>query len=230
MLGTARQEEIVKLIQQKQSLTVQELVEIFSSSESTIRRDIAQLDKLGLLKKVFGGAVSLENRLNREASMEEKSTLNLAGKSIVAQKAAALICAGDFIFLDAGSTTALMMDYLPEIAVKFATNGLSHGKKLADLGFETTLIGGTVKSATQAVIGGEAIQNLQKFHFTKGFFGANGVHAQFGFTTPDSNEAATKSVALGQCEEKFILADRSKEDVVSGTRFCDFDAAILITE
>ena len=78
----------------------------------------------------------------------------------------------------------------------YVTNALSHAKRLADKGFGIILIGGEPKSSTDAIVGAEAVLNLQKYHFSKGFFGVNGVDRMSGFTTPDAREAMVKQVAV----------------------------------
>lgn len=206
-----------------------ELLKILPASESTLRRDIAELDRLGLVRKVFGGAVSFDNITTKEASVVEKSSLFVEEKKKIAKAAAKLVVDYDFVYLDAGTTTEFMIEFITANSVRFVTNGLSHGKKLAELGFETMLLGGLLKTETQGILGGEAILNLQKFHFTKGFFGTNGVHPEVGFTTADSNEAATKSAAMAQCRHSFVLADSSKIPLIAGVSFATMHDARLFT-
>ena len=93
MLTEKRQEEIVKLVQERESITVQELKEIFQASESTIRRDITTLDKAGRLTKVFGGAIALQDSriTNHELSVRQKQEMQTREKMAIAKYAASLI-------------------------------------------------------------------------------------------------------------------------------------------
>ena len=132
MLTEQRYEIILRLLAEKKSVTVTELKELLDTSESTIRRDITALDKMGKLTRVFGGAVSLENVVSAyEPTVEQKSDLNTEEKKKIARYAAGLIRSADFVFLDAGTTTGFMLDYLEHTKASFVTNAVSHARILA---------------------------------------------------------------------------------------------------
>ena len=92
------------------------------------------------------------------------------------------------------------------------------------------LIGGELKGSTEAVIGSQAMQMLKNYHFTKGFFGTNGMTQREGFTTPESNEALVKRTAMEQCLEKYVVSDSSKFGQISAVTFFSFDGAVILTE
>ena len=75
----------------------------------------------------------------------------------------------------------------------------------------------------------EAIESLQKYNFTKGFWGANGVHRKNGFTTPDPKEAKVKQTAMEHCVKRYVLSDASKFSQISCVKFADFANACIIT-
>ena len=159
MLTERRQEEIVRLVYERESITVAELKEILNTSESTIRRDIITLDKEGRLTKVFGGAIALHPAqiVNKELSMVQKQELQTTEKQAIARYAASLIEPDDCVYLDAGTTTGWMIEYIRQEKATYITNALSHAKRLADKGFNVILIGGEPKSSTDAIVGGEAV-------------------------------------------------------------------------
>ena len=97
-------------------------------------------------------------------------------------------------------------------------------------GIKVFLIGGELKSSTEAVIGAQAMKNLQEYHFTKGFFGANGITKAEGFTTPDANEALVKQTAIERCKNRYILADHSKFGCISSVTFSAFVNAKILTD
>lgn len=80
------------------------------------------------------------------------------------------------------------------------TNAVAHAKTLAAAGFRVYLVGGELKGSTEAVVGNQALMNLQSYHFTKGFFGTNGISRQSGLTTPDMNEAMVKRLPWDNAE------------------------------
>ena len=231
MLTEKRQEEILRLLDSKGSVTVQELTELLHTSESTIRRDLNILDRKKLLVKVFGGAVLAEQTLNvREDKVSIRSERNLNEKTLIGRHAASLIEPEDFVFLDAGTTTGCMIPFLTEPTASYITNAVSHALKLAEKGFHVTLIGGEVKSSTEAIVGNEAYANLQKYYFTKCFLGANGVSHFSGFTTPDVSEAMIKECAIKHSRTSYILCDHTKFHQIAPVNFACFDSAVIITD
>ena len=201
MLAEERFALILNLLAEKRTATVQELCEALNASESTIRRDLTELARQGRLNKVHGGATLPDGQfLADEPTMAAKEALAVGQKRSIAQAAADLIRAEDFIYIDAGTTTLAMVRALsgPALEAHYVTNGIAHARLLAQ------------KSRTEAIIGAAAITALQQFNFTKAFIGANGVALNVGFTTPDPEEAAVKAVAVRRARETWYLVDDSK--------------------
>ena len=231
MLTEKRQKEILRFLDEKGSVTVEELTERLDASESTIRRDLAVLHQKGALVKVFGGAVQAESRINiREEKVALRKELNKEEKIRRAAYAATLVEPDDFVYLDAGTTTEYMIPFLTEKSAVFVTNAVSHALRLTENGFRVILIGGELKAATEAIVGNEAYVNLQKYNFTKGFFGTNGLNRTSGFTTPDINEAMIKECALKHTQKPYILCDSSKFLQTCPVSFGEFHSARIITD
>lgn len=233
MLTEQRHDIILNLLKERGSITVSELTEELDISESTARRDLTELDRQKKLTKVFGGAVLYGNNTittTQELSVSQKADVNLSEKNQIAKYAASLVQPNDFIYLDAGTTTECMIEYLAVPDITVVTNAVSHARKLADKKFKVIILGGELKGTTEAVIGSQAVLALKQYHFTKGFFGTNGVHKRHGFTTPDNSEAIIKKVALERCHERYILADHDKADKVSPVAFASFKDAIVVTD
>lgn len=234
MLTEQRYQIILDLLEKQKSITVTEVKELLDTSESTVRRDITALHKAGKLTKVFGGAIALKepNKVTAaEPTVAQKIEVNKKEKQRVAAYAAGLISDEDFVYLDAGTTTGYMLDYIPaDTKAAFVTNAVAHAQRLAGTGIKVCLIGGELKGSTEAVIGNLAMKMIGAFHFTKGFFGTNGVTEEEGYTTPDANEAMVKQTAMRQCKECYMLADSVKFGNVSSVTFADFEDAQLLTE
>lgn len=230
MLTEERYKIILSQLEEKTAITVNELVELLDTSESTIRRDLNALHKLGRLVKVHGGA-TLKNRSlsNKEDTVDQKQNLNMDEKHKIAKHAASLIKEDDFVYIDAGTTTELMVDYIKEKNAIYITNGISHAKKLIKNQCKVYIIGGELKITTEAIIGAEAINGLRKYNFTKGFFGTNGISLETGFTTPDIKEALVKEEALNRSNKAFILADKTKFNSISSVTFGKIEDAEIIT-
>lgn len=232
MLSNQRYMMILDLLAKRHSITVTELSKLLDISESTARRDITALDKAGRLTKVFGGAVATDNIFSPlEPTVAQKTEINKAEKQQVAKYASSLIKADDFVFLDAGTTTGHMLDFITETNATFVTNAVAHAQKLAANGLHVLLIGGELKSSTEAIVGTNAVLSLRNYHFTKGFFGTNGVSKSAGLTTPDMNEALVKKTAIEQCQESFVVCDHSKFNLISSVTFSSIsDITMLVNE
>ncbi|EOS74490.1 MAG: DeoR/GlpR family DNA-binding transcription regulator [Lachnospiraceae bacterium] len=231
MLSEQRHKMILDILREKRSVTVTELTNLLDISESTARRDIVILDKAGRLVKVFGGAVLPDHTYQMaEPTVMQKSEVNREEKRKIAKYAASLIQPQDFIYLDAGTTTGYMLDFIEETNATFVTNAVAHAQKLAAKGAHVLLTGGTLKNSTEAVVGTMAVLTLKDYHFTKGFFGTNGVSRAAGFTTPDANEALVKKTAVEQCMKAYMLCDNSKFNVVSAVTFTSLASGIILTD
>ncbi len=231
MLTEKRFEEIVNLVNEKGNVTVQELKDLFQTSESTIRRDLTVLHENGKLIKVFGGAIALESSIfTKDIRVEERKQLNREEKIKVAQYAAGLIQDNDFVYIDAGTTTEYMIPYIDKFQATYVTNGVSHAQRLAAAGLHVLLIGGELKESTEAVVGSTAIVNIQKYHFTIGFWGTNGINKKSGYTTPDYDEAMVKQVSMEHTSQRYILCDSSKFSQESTVTFAELESAKIITD
>ena len=231
MLTEQRHEIILNLLSEKGSITVTELRELLNTSESTIRRDLNTLDEQGRLTKVFGGAVEKSNGvLTTELSVSQKATVNTEAKKKIAMYAAKLVAPNDFIYIDAGTTTEYLIDYLDEKNATYVTNAVTHARKLAVAGFKVILIGGELKGITEAVVGNQAILTIDRMNFNKGCLLYTSPSEKSGFTTPDINEALVKETAFNHCHFKYILADSSKFGETSAVTFGNISEATIITD
>lgn len=200
-----------------------------AASESTIRRDLTELESQMKLERVFGGAILTRHNI-KEQSVMDKSTLNITEKIHVAQAAAELIKEGDSVFLDAGTTTFQIIPFLKKKDLVVVTNGHTLVDTLNEYGITTYLTGGLLKSKTSAFVGSQTIQAIKNYRFDICFLGANGLHAEYGYTTPDPEEAAVKLLASSLSRKTFVLADHSKINQVSFAKIMDLENAMLIID
>ncbi|CDQ41038.1 MULTISPECIES: DeoR/GlpR family DNA-binding transcription regulator [Virgibacillus] len=228
MLTTERHSLILEQLTKYKNLTIKDIIELTYASESTIRRDLTELEAQDKLVRIHGGA-TLPKRKLQEFSIKEKSTKNLHEKVQIAQYAVSLLNKGDCIFLDAGTTTMQMIPFLKDKEVVVVTNGLTHVEALMNYGIPTYVTGGYIKTKTGALIGAQTIQSISNYRFDKSFLGVNGFHKQFGYTTPDPEEASTKRQASAYALETFMLADQTKRNNVSFAKIADISDAALIT-
>lgn len=229
MITAERHRIILETLKRKNIITIQEIIDETNTSESTIRRDLVQLEEKKLLKRVHGGASRFLGKLE-EPDMNEKATKNLQEKEAIARYAVSLINQGDCIYLDAGTTTMQMIKYLEDqMEIVVVTNGITNLNPLLNKGIKTYVVGGLLKPSTNAMIGKSAIKSILDYRFDKCFLGVNGIHPTLGYTTPDPEEAAVKQKALELSGVSYVLADETKLNEVAFSEIADISKAIIIT-
>lgn len=231
MLTEERYQKILSVLSVNSTASVLELTEITGASESTIRRDLLALAKMGKLKKVHGGAVNIESgMLLKEPNIKEKTNLNSSAKECIAKYAAQTILKDDLVFIDAGTTTEKMIEYITQKDVTFVTNAYNHAHLLARKGYKVYLTGGEVKTSTEALVGVSCVETINCYNFTKCFLGTNGISAEAGCTTHNIDEASVKRAAAQRSYVTYILADHSKFGKSAAVTFADFKKACIITD
>ena len=222
--------KILSIIESKGSATMQELMTALDASESTIRRDLNTMDENGLITKVHGGAIAKKPSISTsDENVHSRKSLNADQKEMIAKYAATLIQPDDFVYIDAGTTTEMMIPFIQTTEAVFVTNAITHAKLLSEKGCRVYILGGEFKSQTEAIVGEEAVETLDKYNFTKGFWGTNGISVTKGFSTPEVKEAMVKKHSMENCKKCYILADSSKFDQMSSVKFADFDQATVLT-
>ena len=230
MLAEQRMEAILAELDKEQAVSVAQLCQATGASGATIRRDLNELARRGKLNKVYGGAMSIREEFRgEEPDMEVKRELHTQEKLRIARYAASLIQDGDVVFLDAGSTVMHMVDHIQAVRATFVTNSVECIQRLPLRGLRTYVLGGVLKPGTLAVIGGEAMEALRNYNFTKAFLGINGIALSQGFTTPDPEEAMVKGLAAARARETWVLADSSKFGQVTAAVIFPIEAGIWNT-
>ena len=227
MLKSKRKQLILEKVTKDKFVSLEYLVKALDTSESTVRRDLDELESERKLRRVHGGAESL-HFLQEEESNQEKSIKNIQEKTRIAQKAASLIQEYDVIFIDAGTTNELLVNELHDPSVTVVTNSIHHATKLVERNIPTVIIGGVVKRSTDASIGGVALNQIGQLNFDKAFIGMNGIDDGF-FTTPDMEEGAVKRAILENAKRTYVLADASKLGQTSFAKVAPVSRARLIT-
>lgn len=227
MLKSKRKQLILEKVTKDKFVSLEYLVQALNTSESTVRRDLDELESERKLRRVHGGAESL-HFLQEEESNQEKSIKNIQEKTKIAQKAASLIQEYDVIFIDAGTTNELLVNELHDPSVTVVTNSIHHATKLVERNIPTVIIGGIVKRSTDASIGGVALNQIGQLNFDKAFIGMNGIDDGF-FTTPDMEEGAVKRAILENAKRTYVLADASKLGQTSFAKVAPISRARLIT-
>lgn len=231
MLTQERYQMILQLLSERDAVTVAELSVILDSSESTIRRDLNTLADMGKLNKVFGGATALHPGTGvTETAFETREGEMSEEKTAIARYAATLVHDGDFVFIDAGTTTYRFIDFLTNAKANYITNGVAHARKLIQKGLDTYVISGRIKPFTEAVVGATGLELISRFNFTKAFVGTNGIDIDAGYTTPEIDEGMIKEAIVKHSYMAFILADHTKFRRVFPVTFANIKKGCIITD
>ncbi|HJH01329.1 MAG TPA: DeoR/GlpR family DNA-binding transcription regulator [Aerococcus urinaeequi] len=235
MLLEERKTIILDYLNQHHTVDLQTLVTMTSASESTLRRDLDSLEDEGLLIRVHGGAKLKKGAnpvIGEEPRFSDKVLDNANEKRMIAQYAVSLIEKGETIYLDAGTTSLLMLDFItPDMQLNIITNGVNQAIVAAGKGLNIQLLGGTLRANTQAIVGQSAHKQLKKYHFHHVFLGMNGIDLNDGLTTTDEAEAFLKEQAAYQSIDVHVMIDQSKFEKtypITVTLNCEFQVVTNI--
>jgi DeoR/GlpR family transcriptional regulator of sugar metabolism len=230
-LAPQRWENLRALIRDSGVSRIEDLCRQLHVSAATVRRDLDQLERNGSIRRVHGGAVSVESRLE-EAGFEDKTALAMREKRRIAEAALAFVGAGETIYLDGGSTVLELARLLRERTnLTVVTNSLHAAHELAGRGPRLIVIGGELRRLSQTLVGPLTRLLLQELHLDKAFMGTIGFAAQEGLTTTDPSEAFTKKAVMAQSRQVIVLADGSKAGKVSFASAGRWeDVQVLITD
>ncbi len=230
-LAPQRWNSLRALVRDSGVIRVEDLSRRLGVSAATVRRDLDQLEQSGAIRRVHGGAVSVESRLD-EPLFEDKTSLAVREKRRIAEAALEFVEAGDTIYLDGGSTVLELARLLRERTnLTVVTNSLHAAHELAGRGPRLIVIGGELRRLSQTLVGPLTRLVLQELHLDKAFMGTIGFALKEGLTTTDPSEAFTKQIVAGQARQVILLADSSKAGKVSFAKAGRWDQVhVLITD
>lgn len=231
MYAPERQQQILRLANQRGRVDVLSLAQDFEVTAETVRRDLKALDKAGLVRRVHGGAIPA-GRLDFEPDLQEREGAATEEKERIAQAAVAELPAAGSVIVDAGSTTARLASVLPmECELTVLTHALPVAARLADHPrIDLHLIGGRVRHRTRAAVDAWALRTYGEIHADVVFLAANAFSLD-GLTTPDLAEAAVKRAVMRAARRVVLLADSSKYGQRQFAGFGDLaDVDLLVTD
>ncbi len=234
MYPEERQQAIATQVISNGRASVAELAEAFEVTTETVRRDLAVLDRAGVLRRVHGGAVPARALHLVEPSVDEREATRAEHKQAIARAAADFFPqSGSTVLLDAGTTTArLAALFPPDRDLLVVTNSVPIAARLAGLGsVSLQLLGGRVRGLTQACVGDQTIAALEALRVDIAFIGTNGLTIRHGASTPDPDEAAVKRAMVGSANFVVLVADSSKIGREEFVSFAPIDSLdVLVTD
>lgn len=222
MYAAERQRHLVERARTSGRVEVRAAAADLGVTPETIRRDLSELERQGLLRRVHGGAMPVE-RLGFEPALATRAASSIDEKLRIAKAALAEVPSGGSILLDAGTTTARLADLLPvDQELTVVTNAVPIALALsARPNLTLLLVGGRVRGKTQATVGPWSLDVLRTTYVDVAFVGTNGFSVVRGLTTPDPAEAATKRAMVAAGRRAVALADSKKLDQDCFAQFAD---------
>lgn len=232
MFVEERKSRIVEFINEHEKATVLQLCAKFEVSKATIRNDLNELDEKGLIKRIHGGAISTHS-VNYEMSIVNRGVWLQSEKEAIAKQALSYIRDGDCIGMDAGTTTFELVKLLSGFSrLTIVTYDLNIAAYL-DANTENTVIlaGGEIRKHFHYMTGDAALHTLKDLYLDVLFLAGNGVDAQKGLTTPNLDTARLKKCMIMNARHKVLLADHSKINNVSFSKYADLsEIDVFITD
>lgn len=212
---------IHELLKSVHNISINDLCDTFQVSKNTIRRDIAELEKQGIIEKVYGGIVLAEPAGTPEP-FSAREAKNMDAKKQIAQMAASYVHDGEVIYVDSGTTTMHMIPYLAEkhrltivtASVHVVNAACSYGN------LNVLATGGSLFAPSNAFVGPQVLEVLHRYNISKAFLASTGISLEHGATNVSPLECEIKRCLVDKSCEHFLLVDDSKFDVASLMSYC----------
>lgn len=216
-----RKPRIMQMLDAKGFVNVQELADHFGVTTETIRRDLASLEKAGLLNKVHGGAVATSQRTS-EITYQNRKVMQAGEKTEIARRAAEMIHDGDTVIIMSGTTTLAMAEFLTgKKDLTVVTNSLLLAVALTEQPNVTVhVLGGSVRSGNYSLSGTLTTQMVGLFSATKLITGVGGLTPERGLTDHTLNDAILLRECIKASDELICLADHSKFGIIAQYNVC----------
>lgn len=208
MLTQQRKRHLLDVLKSAGRIVAKESAISLGVSEDTVRRDLRELAADGLLLRVHGGALPASRATENLAA---RSTISMAEKSALARAAAGLIRAEQVIFLDGGTTTLELVKHIDrDLRLMIVTHSPTVAAELVDHRADVQLIGGRLFKHSMVSVGAEASEAIRNIRADAYFMGVTGVHAEYGLSTGDAEEAAIKRLIARTSAEIVVMASTEK--------------------
>jgi len=218
-----RYQRIRALLSSLQQVSTDRIVGELGVSRETVRRDLLELEAMGELRRVHGGAVPVHS----EPPIAERVHTRVKYKRAIARAAAGLVSSGQTLFLDAGSTTSVLADELAKLSgLTVITNSFDVALKVGAAGNganQLIMLGGSVGGPVCATAGDITIAEIHRYRADLALLSPVGVDAEFGATNFDLREAEVARAMAASAKQLVLLADFSKIGLCSRVSYCSAD-------
>ncbi|GAB3155646.1 DeoR/GlpR family DNA-binding transcription regulator [Amycolatopsis stemonae] len=224
MLPQRRHELILRALRAEGPAPVGVLAERLGVSPATVRRDLVQLDREGRLTRVYGGAMAADDEPFARVAAERADE-----KDAVARRAASLVCDGDTVLLDIGTTAHRLARHLRDRALTVITSSLAVYEELKDADdVQLVLLGGVVRRSYHSMVGFLTEDALRQVHADTVFLGASGVRGDGHVMDSTVVEVPVKRAMVAAGDRVVLLADAGKFPGTGLARVCGPDALDVV--
>ena len=232
MFAPERHRLIVDRVSTGGRASVNDLATDLNVTPETIRRDLTELEKQGLVRRVHGGAIPVR-RLGFQPTVDMRGSVRIEEKARIAEAALEEVPMEGAIIVDSGTTTGRLVSMLPhDRELTVVTNSVQHAIALANReNVQLFLLGGRVRGRTLACVDSWAIASLKGVIADVAFIGVGGISVERGLTTRDRAEAEIKAALMSVARRKIVMADSSKFGGEYFAHFADVaDVDVIVTD
>jgi DeoR family fructose operon transcriptional repressor len=232
MYDVERQNKIIEILQQKKSISVNALTKMLFISPATARRDLSALEKKGVIKRTFGGAVLVDPN-SAEGSIIMRQSMMVKSKRIMCEKATSLLRNGNSLFLDSSSTVSNIVPFLQDFRyLLIVTNGINVSAQLSkSSNFRIILVGGEIATRSNSTVGPTAVKAIDAFHCDILISSCAGIDVATGVTEFALEQSEIKRIMMSHSSVRILLADCSKFGKTFFSKTCPINGFdILITD
>jgi DeoR/GlpR family transcriptional regulator of sugar metabolism len=224
MLSFDRRQELLEQLKERKTVRISEAAEQFHIGEATIRRDLEKLEKRGLARRIYGGAVLVEG-LDAEIPMDVREKTEQSQKDVIGRLAAGLVEDSDVLILDSSSSILSMIGHLGSRKdLTIITNGLKAADFAGDLAnAKVYCCGGRLRELSKSLVGMNARQFIRSHSAGKLFFSCRAVNQELGVCDSSDEEAELRQDMIASSGQVILLAAASKFNSSAFCRICGFD-------
>jgi DeoR/GlpR family transcriptional regulator of sugar metabolism len=232
MIAVERRSQIIDKLRIDKVVSVHELAKQFGTTDMTIRRDLADLERKGLITRSYGGAVCNE-KVGYESEFVTRQSQKREIKALLGKKAASLVTPGDSIGIDIGTTALEVAKHvrdIPDLTVITASIPVITELCTAR-NVKLICTGGELSAKDMSLNGHNAIHMLQDYVLDKVFIGVAGISFDHGYTVFNMQDALVKRVLIERALEVIVVAHSNKIGLARYASICNVEAANrLITD
>ena len=210
MIGTQRQHEILEYLRKHETISVKQIVKEFYVSEATARRDLNELEKSGIIRRVFGGATLVVGS-DRQVPLFVREREDEKEKADLCEQAASYICDGNILFIDGSSTVQFLVPYLEQFQdLVVITNGLKIAQMLSNIHIKVFLAGGLLMENSSVLIGQDTEKFIDKFNADICILSCKGLSDDGKLTDTSYEETKIRQYYLKNAKKKIVLLTSHK--------------------